>query len=127
MSDDGYKRSWPAIRNGIACRCPRCGKGRLFHRYIEQVSKCDHCGELMGYYKVGLFLPLIVITLMVHVIGFVMLEMELSGHGSPLVYLRPLTPKFVRICRRSSEKSVAHWQAATWTSFSSGNATMKTA
>lgn len=42
--------------------------------------------------KVGLFLPLTVITLMVHIIGFFMLEMELSGHGSPLVYLYVLVP-----------------------------------
>lgn len=92
MSDDGYKRSWPAIWNGIKCRCPRCGMGRLFHHYIEQVANCGNCGEPMGYYKVGLFLPLIVITLMVHIIGFVMLEMELSGHGSPLVYIYVLVP-----------------------------------
>jgi uncharacterized protein (DUF983 family) len=43
-------------------------------------------------YVVGLFLPLIVITVMVHVIGFVMLEMELNEQGSPLVYLYVLVP-----------------------------------
>lgn len=86
------KRAWPAIWNGIKCKCPRCGKGLLFHHYIEQVDHCSECSEALGDYKVGLFLPLIVITVMVHVIGFVMLEMELSGHGSPLVYLYVLVP-----------------------------------
>tara|TARA_R110002124_G_scaffold267777_1_gene435104 strand:- start:6061 stop:6435 length:375 start_codon:yes stop_codon:yes gene_type:complete len=92
MINEGEKRTWPAIWKGIKCRCPRCGQGRLFHHYIEQVEKCQLCGEPLAYYKVGLFLPLIVITLMVHIIGFVMLEMELSGHGSPLVYLYVLVP-----------------------------------
>lgn len=91
-NDDDDKRPWLAIWKGIKCRCPRCGKGKLFHHYIEQVENCGNCGEPLAYYKVGLFLPLIVITLMVHIIGFVMLEMELSGHGSPLVYLYVLVP-----------------------------------
>ena len=85
-------RAWPAIWKGIRCRCPRCGEGWLFHHYLEQVDRCSSCHEPLASYKVGLFLPLIVITLMVHIIGFVMLEMELSGHGSPLVYIWVLVP-----------------------------------
>lgn len=85
-------RTWPAIWNGVKCRCPRCGKGWLFHHYLEQVDHCSVCNEPLSNYKVGLFLPLIVITLMVHIIGFVMLEMELNGHGSPLVYVWVLVP-----------------------------------
>jgi uncharacterized protein (DUF983 family) len=36
-------------------------------------------------------------TVMVHIIGFVMLEMELSGQGSPLVYLYVLVPLSVLV------------------------------
>lgn len=83
---------WPAIWNGMKCRCPRCGQGKLFHHYIEQVDHCPACGESLSEYKVGLFLSLIVITVMVHILGFAMLEMELSGHGNPLIYLYVLVP-----------------------------------
>jgi uncharacterized protein (DUF983 family) len=86
------KRAWPAILNGLKCRCPRCGKGRLFHHYLEQVDNCAVCVEPLKSYVVGLFLPLIVITVMVHILGFVMLEMELHEQGSPLVYLYVLVP-----------------------------------
>lgn len=86
------KPLWAPIWNGIKCRCPRCGKGWLFQRYIEQVDHCAVCNEPLSGYKPGLFLPLIVITIMVHIIGFTMLEMELSGHSSPLVYLYVLVP-----------------------------------
>jgi uncharacterized protein (DUF983 family) len=81
----------------MKCRCPLCGKGWLFHHYIEQVDNCSVCNEPLASYRVGLFLPLIVITVMVHIIGFVMLEMELSGHGSPLVYLYVLVPAAVLV------------------------------
>lgn len=84
--------SWPAVLNGMRCRCPKCGKGKLFHHYIEQVDRCAVCDEPLSTYKVGLLLPLIVVTLVVFVIGLVMLEMELGGHGSPLVYLYVLVP-----------------------------------
>jgi uncharacterized protein (DUF983 family) len=94
MSRDPQSSSpvWPSIWRGIKCRCPRCGRGWLFHHYIEQVDNCAVCNEPLATYKVGLFLPLIVITVMVHILGFVMLEMELSGHGSPLIYLYVLVP-----------------------------------
>ncbi|MHA6732318.1 DUF983 domain-containing protein [Devosia sp. A369] len=84
--------AWPAIWRGMRCKCPRCGEAWLFHHYIEQVDQCPACEEPLATYKAGLLLPLVVITLMVHIIGFVMLGMELDGHGSPLVYLYVLVP-----------------------------------
>lgn len=93
MSDAG-KPVWPAIWNGIRCKCPRCGKAWLFRRYIEQVDQCPNCGEQLGYYKVGLFLPLVVITLVVHIIAFFMLEI---GRGNPLLYLYMLVPLSVMV------------------------------
>ena len=84
--------AWPSIWRGIKCRCPQCGKGWLFHHYLEQVDHCAVCSEPLAGYKAGLFLPLVVITVMVHVIGFVMLEMELSGRGNPLTYIYVLVP-----------------------------------
>lgn len=83
---------WPAIWRGIKCRCPRCGKGRLLHRYLEQVDTCPVCHEPLGGYNVGLFLPFIVITVVINVIAFVMLDMELNGRGNPQTYLFVLVP-----------------------------------
>ena len=83
---------WSAMWNGLRCKCPKCGGAWLFHHFIEQVDNCIACGEPLHPYKVGLFLPLVVITLMVHIIGFVMLEMELSGHGNPQIYIYVLVP-----------------------------------
>jgi uncharacterized protein (DUF983 family) len=33
-----------AILRGIACKCPRCGKGRMFSGFLELVPKCPECG-----------------------------------------------------------------------------------
>jgi|SRR5690554_126079 uncharacterized protein (DUF983 family) len=93
MTENGANHSvWQSMWRGIKCRCPRCGEGWLFRRYLDQVERCAVCDEPLSGYKVGLFLPLIVITVMVHILGFVMLEMELSGRSNPLTYLYVLLP-----------------------------------
>ena len=89
---DEQRPVWPAIWRGIRCRCPRCGKGRLIHHYLEQVDHCPVCQEPLARYKVGLFLSLLVVTVVIHIIGAVMLEMELSGRGNPLTYIYVLVP-----------------------------------
>lgn len=84
--------AWPAILRGLMCRCPNCGRGWLFRRYVEQVANCAVCSEPLARYQVGLFLPLVVVTVVILIIAFVMLEMEISGSGNPQVYLWVLVP-----------------------------------
>ncbi|AQR60934.1 hypothetical protein BZG35_04145 [Brevundimonas sp. LM2] len=33
-----------AIRAGLLCRCPHCGKGRLFAGFLKVVDTCAVCG-----------------------------------------------------------------------------------
>lgn len=32
------------IRTGLACRCPRCGKGKLFGGFLTLRPRCEVCG-----------------------------------------------------------------------------------
>jgi uncharacterized protein (DUF983 family) len=32
------------IVTGLACKCPACGKGRLFDGYLTVVERCEVCG-----------------------------------------------------------------------------------
>jgi uncharacterized protein (DUF983 family) len=37
------------LSSGLACRCPRCGHGRLFQGYLNVVPACASCGlDLTG-------------------------------------------------------------------------------
>jgi uncharacterized protein (DUF983 family) len=41
------QNSWPKVspfRAGLACRCPRCGQGRLFDGYLTVAQRCNVCG-----------------------------------------------------------------------------------
>ncbi len=33
---------------GLACKCPRCGRGRLFDGYLSVAARCDACGLDLG-------------------------------------------------------------------------------
>lgn len=32
------------LKFGLRCRCPKCGKGRLFHGFLTLVPLCEACG-----------------------------------------------------------------------------------
>lgn len=34
----------PPILTGLACRCPRCGQGRLFRGLLRVADTCANCG-----------------------------------------------------------------------------------
>ena len=37
------------LSTGLACRCPRCGRGRLFNGFLTVVPACESCGlDLSG-------------------------------------------------------------------------------
>jgi uncharacterized protein (DUF983 family) len=38
---------------GFACRCPRCGRGRLFSGYLDVAARCDNCGVDLSAHDSG--------------------------------------------------------------------------
>lgn len=42
MSERDYKL---AIKRGALCRCPSCGKGKVFQGYLKLRPACPICGE----------------------------------------------------------------------------------
>jgi uncharacterized protein (DUF983 family) len=43
MPDESSPSHLPVGR-GIAGRCPRCGKGKLFSGFLTLAPRCEHCG-----------------------------------------------------------------------------------
>ena len=42
-----------AIRAGLACRCPRCGEGKLFQGFLALRPRCEACGLDYGFADAG--------------------------------------------------------------------------
>jgi uncharacterized protein (DUF983 family) len=40
----GQLRAAPLWQSGLRCRCPRCGRGKLFAAYLKIAPACTVCG-----------------------------------------------------------------------------------
>lgn len=41
----------PALLKGAMGRCPACGEGKLFSRYLKVVDSCQSCGEALHHQR----------------------------------------------------------------------------
>jgi uncharacterized protein (DUF983 family) len=44
MPDELQSTLTDAVVRGLACRCPRCGRGRLYAGFLALKPKCEACG-----------------------------------------------------------------------------------
>jgi uncharacterized protein (DUF983 family) len=42
-----------SVRAGLRCRCPRCGKGKLFRGFLTLPPRCGDCGLDYGFADAG--------------------------------------------------------------------------
>ena len=83
---------WQAVWNGLRCRCPKCGRGRLFRAYLKVNDHCPVCGEDLFHHKADDMPPYISIVIVGHVLIGLMVEMEMSMQVAPYVYLMVMVP-----------------------------------
>ncbi|HTQ33296.1 MAG TPA: DUF983 domain-containing protein [Stellaceae bacterium] len=77
-----------AMRRGFMLRCPNCGKGRLFGRFLKVVDHCAACGEVMSHHRADDFPAYLVIILIGHVLVPAALIVEIAY--SPPLWLHAL-------------------------------------
>lgn len=41
------------IRRGLACKCPRCGEGKLYEGFLSLRPDCEACGLDYGFIDAG--------------------------------------------------------------------------
>ena len=42
---------WLAMSRGFVQRCPNCGRGALFWKYLKVVDNCPSCGEVLHHHR----------------------------------------------------------------------------
>ncbi|MFG1479602.1 DUF983 domain-containing protein [Xanthobacter sp. V4C-4] len=65
-----------ALRRGARGRCPACGAGRLFSRYLKVESFCGRCGEELYHHRADDAPPYAVILVVGHVVVPAMVLVE---------------------------------------------------
>lgn len=65
-----------AMWNGLRCRCPKCGQGRLFASFLKTVPACEHCGERLDHHRADDLPAYLVVVIVGHIVvgGFMSVE-----------------------------------------------------
>lgn len=89
LDDEGeQRRTWPAIRKGMAKHCPRCGKGHLLVGYTKVADQCEVCGQSFMGHRADDAPPYITMLIVGHVLIVPIVEMK--RHLDPSVGLQLL-------------------------------------
>ena len=65
-----------AMTRGLRGRCPACGGGRLFPRFLKVAEQCGGCGTDLHHHRADDLPPYIVIFIVGHILGWAILTAE---------------------------------------------------
>ncbi len=65
-----------AMWRGLRGRCPACGEGRLFARYLKPVQCCAACAAPLGHVRSDDAAPWLTILVVGHIVVPLMLSVE---------------------------------------------------
>lgn len=80
-----------AVLNGLRCKCPNCGEGKLFSRYLKVVDHCANCDEELSCHSADDGPAYLTILLVGHIIGFATHIMWVQLRPEPIVMASVLT------------------------------------
>jgi uncharacterized protein (DUF983 family) len=75
------------FKAGLACRCPRCGKGRLYSGYLKVAPKCDVCGLDLKFADSGDGPAVFVIFAVAPIVIILAFITEALFHPAPWMHL----------------------------------------
>lgn len=78
--DVGKRDAVQAMKRGFACRCPNCGEGKLFRKFLKPVDNCAVCGEDYTHQRADDLPAYLTIVVVGHITlgGFLLTDMSLQ-------------------------------------------------
>lgn len=84
MTSSTPRNTKRAVRRGLMLRCPACGEGKLFGRYLKVNHSCPACGEELHHQRADDGPAYLTILIVVHVIGISLHSMVGHYQDDPL-------------------------------------------
>ena len=86
MSDEEYAPVdfWTALLRGWSGRCPRCGQGALFARFLKMQSHCPSCNQALEPSRADDAPAYFTLFAVGHIVVPLVLVVERWGHEPPL-------------------------------------------
>lgn len=88
---------WRSIRRGLAGRCPHCGEGRMFARFLRTVDACSSCGERLDVHRADDLPPYLTIVVVGHIVVPLVLMVEKSYHPEVWIQMAAWLPLTVAL------------------------------
>ncbi len=74
-----------ALWRGFKCRCPNCGEGKLFGKFLKVAPACTVCGQPFEGHRADDLPPYITITIVGHiVVGLILMSERAAELSVPL-------------------------------------------
>ncbi len=67
-----------ALKRGFLCRCPNCGRGRLFRAFLKVVDQCHVCGQALYHQRADDAPAYFVILIVGHIVVPLALLVEIE-------------------------------------------------
>lgn len=78
--------------NGLKCRCPNCGEGKLFKSYLKVVDHCPTCNEEFHHHRADDLPAYFAILIVGHIIVSLATGVEIKYAPSYWVHLALWAP-----------------------------------
>lgn len=66
-----------AIMRGVRGKCPQCGAGRMFHRFLKVAEHCPQCGEALFHHRADDMPAYVLIVVLGHLLVPLIVTTEL--------------------------------------------------
>jgi uncharacterized protein (DUF983 family) len=76
--------AWRSIRRGFAGRCPNCGEGAIFGRYLKVNAECPVCHEQLHHQRADDAPPYFTMMVVGHVVVAAFIIADEFGDAVPL-------------------------------------------
>ncbi len=89
---------WTAMLRGAKHRCPNCGSGRMYERYLKVADRCGTCSEELHHHRADDAPPYFTIFIAGHLIVGGVLAVEQAFHPEPWIQASLWLPLTLVLC-----------------------------
>ncbi len=78
IAENPPRSLWQALGRGFRMKCPNCGIGPLFRKYLKVAPACSNCGEALHHHRADDAPPYFTILVVGHAIVPMVLAVEMA-------------------------------------------------
>ncbi len=93
-SETAQRSPWLSMKRGWRQRCPKCGDGAIYGKFLKVNDKCPSCGQELFHHRADDAPPYFTMTIVGHVVVALVLIAERKYHPEAWVHFvlwAPLT------------------------------------